>query len=304
MDNVKTGALIRKLRKEMGITQLQLAEQLHITDRAVSKWERGICAPDIALLEPLAKILDVSILELIEGQLSSSPLRTPEIENTAIAVIDYSGREITRKVKTSSHKWIILLTITLFLLVGIVGYVLWQSGLPFIIDRADSPDGLYTITVYRKQLGNSGFTIRDATSLIVRKKGAGIADQTNYGDVHYLGIWWAPDSQKYILSVSSEKGTHLVLNSLTTSSSTNLTALLAIGVNTTELQKHSYSADGAYPNIEYQFLQWAIDSETMLIYYQFRDPSDSLHQGYFWYNYQTGAVEAILEMDLQESEET
>ena len=64
MDPTKTGALIRALRKERNMTQKDLAERLHITDRAVSKWERGLCAPDISLLEPLAEALGVSILEL------------------------------------------------------------------------------------------------------------------------------------------------------------------------------------------------------------------------------------------------
>ena len=64
MDPTKTGALIRALRKERNMAQKDLAERLHITDRAVSKWERGLCAPDISLLEPLAEALGVSILEL------------------------------------------------------------------------------------------------------------------------------------------------------------------------------------------------------------------------------------------------
>ena len=57
MDNMKTGQLIRDLRKEKGMTQKELADKLHITDRAVSKWERGLCAPEISLLEPLAEAL-------------------------------------------------------------------------------------------------------------------------------------------------------------------------------------------------------------------------------------------------------
>ena len=52
MDNQKTGALIRERRKQKQLTQQQLAQRLHVTDRAVSKWERGLCAPDIATLEP------------------------------------------------------------------------------------------------------------------------------------------------------------------------------------------------------------------------------------------------------------
>ena len=64
MDPTKTGARIQALRKERNMTQKDLAERLHITDRAVSKWERGLCAPDISLLESLAETLGVSILEL------------------------------------------------------------------------------------------------------------------------------------------------------------------------------------------------------------------------------------------------
>ena len=54
MDNAKTGTFIKELRKEKHLTQKELADLLHVTDRAVSKWERGLCAPDISLLEPLA----------------------------------------------------------------------------------------------------------------------------------------------------------------------------------------------------------------------------------------------------------
>ena len=57
MDNQRIGEFIRQLRKEREMTQKDVAEVLHITDRAVSKWERGLNAPDIALLEPLAQVL-------------------------------------------------------------------------------------------------------------------------------------------------------------------------------------------------------------------------------------------------------
>ena len=68
MDNAKTGAFIRELRRERNMTQKELADELHITDRAVSKWERGLNAPDIALLEPLSEALGVTIAELIRGE--------------------------------------------------------------------------------------------------------------------------------------------------------------------------------------------------------------------------------------------
>lgn len=53
MDNEKTGSLIRRLRRERGLTQQQLAEQLGVSDKAVSKWERGLGGPELGLLRKL-----------------------------------------------------------------------------------------------------------------------------------------------------------------------------------------------------------------------------------------------------------
>lgn len=65
MDKERTGQYIRELRKKKNFTQLQLAEQLHISDKTVSKWERGISFPDIELLEPLAELLDTDVVALL-----------------------------------------------------------------------------------------------------------------------------------------------------------------------------------------------------------------------------------------------
>lgn len=70
MDNVKMGKFICKLRKEKKMTQKELAEQIHVTDKAISKWETGKGFPDIKLLETLADILDVSVWELMSGERS------------------------------------------------------------------------------------------------------------------------------------------------------------------------------------------------------------------------------------------
>ena len=68
MDNQKFGAFIAEQRKAKGRTQVQLAEKLNVTDKAVSKWERGAGFPDIKLLEPLAAALDLSIMELMKSE--------------------------------------------------------------------------------------------------------------------------------------------------------------------------------------------------------------------------------------------
>ena len=67
MNLVETGKLIAKLRKEAGYTQVSLTEALHVTDKAVSKWERGYGQPDTALLPQLAKLLDCDMEILISG---------------------------------------------------------------------------------------------------------------------------------------------------------------------------------------------------------------------------------------------
>lgn len=66
IDKVKFGEFISELRKEKGMTQKELAGQLYISDKAVSKWETGHSVPDITLLVPLAEILGVSVTELLE----------------------------------------------------------------------------------------------------------------------------------------------------------------------------------------------------------------------------------------------
>lgn len=94
MDNTKTGALIRTLRTEKGLTQKQLAERLHITDRAVSKWERGLCAPDLSTLEPLAAALDCTLTELITGERGQA-----QQESVAKEVLRYSRTALRQMVR-------------------------------------------------------------------------------------------------------------------------------------------------------------------------------------------------------------
>ena len=68
MDNYVTGAAIKSLREAKRLTQEELAERIHVSAKAVSKWETGKGFPDISLLEPLAKALDVSVIELLSGE--------------------------------------------------------------------------------------------------------------------------------------------------------------------------------------------------------------------------------------------
>lgn len=68
MDAEKFGAFIAEMRKQKQMTQKELAEKLHVTDKAVSRWERGLGFPDINTIEALADALGISIMELMASQ--------------------------------------------------------------------------------------------------------------------------------------------------------------------------------------------------------------------------------------------
>ena len=68
MNSYITGGTIKRLREKKKLTQAELAALLNVSDKAVSKWETGRGLPDIALMEPLSRALNVSILELLSGE--------------------------------------------------------------------------------------------------------------------------------------------------------------------------------------------------------------------------------------------
>ena len=69
MDQTKIGELISRFRKEKGLTQLQLGEMIGVSDKAVSKWERGLGCPDVSLLGALSAALGVNIEGILNGEL-------------------------------------------------------------------------------------------------------------------------------------------------------------------------------------------------------------------------------------------
>lgn len=79
MDKELFGNFVAQLRKEKGMTQKELAQKLLVSDKAVSKWERGLSLPDVSLLRPLADALDVTVTELLEGKrMESREPKSPE----------------------------------------------------------------------------------------------------------------------------------------------------------------------------------------------------------------------------------
>ena len=98
IDKQKFGTFVAMLRKEKGITQKELAEQLFISDKAVSKWETAVSVPKIDLLIPLANILGVTVTELLMCQrmVQDNTLSTTQVEQVVQTAISYSDEEQTR----------------------------------------------------------------------------------------------------------------------------------------------------------------------------------------------------------------
>ena len=93
MDPKKTGIIILEARKKLNMTQKDLADKLYVSDKAVSKWERGLCFPDISVLIPLTEILNISLYDLLRGE----KVNKKEVEETLKNTIKYSNSEIKRK---------------------------------------------------------------------------------------------------------------------------------------------------------------------------------------------------------------
>lgn len=87
MDQVKIGRFIAECRKRENLTQMQLAEKLNITDRAVSKWERGKAMPDSSIMLDLCKILKITVNDLLSGEILSMENYNKELENNLLEMV-------------------------------------------------------------------------------------------------------------------------------------------------------------------------------------------------------------------------
>lgn len=182
MDAEKTGRFIAELRGERGLTQRELAEKIGVTDKAVSKWERGRGFPDVSLLETLSNELGVSIAELISGE-RSTPETAAEQSNSALV-------ETLLYVKRMSRKAVG----TLIVIFGaiLLGSPLVFSGryLPIYAMGIIVTAGGIFMLVSKKSFAKSGFPtiVPEGLSL------AGLAIAI-FLEIQPYGVvmrWWAP----------------------------------------------------------------------------------------------------------------
>lgn len=297
MDNRKMGELIREARKEKGLTQLDVARKFGITDRAVSKWERGLCAPDIGILEELAELLGLSVAELIAGERKQPEEDRERIEAAVKETIFYSRQEITAKKKAAAGR--MLAACILAGLLAVVLGTLWYKGSFHIIGRFPSPDGTAVTTVYGCALGRGklptagGFTLEDQGR---------IRGRTIYEQATFRGLWWSPDGSYQVVSMDTDEGIYLSLADLTRNIGVNLTHRLEM----TLYKEPFFSAvphneEGWKPQITFAFLQWSeADPETMLIYFAYTDTEGRPREGYMWYDYEAGKASGHMEIEQED----
>lgn len=114
MNNNKIGVFISEQRKKKGLTQQELGNLLYVTDKAVSKWERGLSLPDITILEKLAEVLEVDVSEILNGQ------KTKKKNIDIDLAIEEATKQIKINQKQKLKKMIIIISIITILLIYII----------------------------------------------------------------------------------------------------------------------------------------------------------------------------------------
>ena len=106
MDPQEFGAFVQTRRKELGMTQSDLAEKLHVTSKAVSRWERGVGFPDIQLLQPLADGLDITLIELMQSRRMTEDISVTEADAMMSEAMDTFQTQQNQSWKTKALLWL------------------------------------------------------------------------------------------------------------------------------------------------------------------------------------------------------
>ncbi len=135
MDAQKFGAFVAETRRENNMTQRELAQKLLVTDKAVSRWERGLGFPDINTLEPLAQALGITVVELMRCE--KNPAATVTKEEASLTVVD--------TVQAARQQWKRALKRFTLLLAGVLAAVGLWFFLTGMVPRTDVYLGEYAV---------------------------------------------------------------------------------------------------------------------------------------------------------------
>ena len=121
MDTVKIGKYIAQKRKDLGLTQREIAEQLGMSDKSVSKWERGVCLPEVSVYMDLCRILGISLNEFIAGE-DIEQVELQEKSEQNILDVTKDGNHKKRRLKAI----IAVLVCICVAVTSLSGYLLWK----------------------------------------------------------------------------------------------------------------------------------------------------------------------------------
>lgn len=153
MNQEQIGKFISTLRKEKNMTQIELANKLGITDRAISKWENGRGLPDVSLFEPLCKELNISINELLKGEKSEYK----KDENLSIEALTNYNKYLKQKEK---RKFILVAVVLMIVLLSFLSFTTLSLNKTFFKTRysSDVVSGVnIPIPKYSYYRGTGGF---------------------------------------------------------------------------------------------------------------------------------------------------
>ena len=189
MEQKRIGSFIAALRREQGLTQSQLAERLHISDRTISKWERGVGIPDASLMLPLCNELQISVNELLTGE------RIPS-ENI-VSGGEEIVMELLKQYKRKMNRIVIAMVVLFYFAAALVAFVLcnrlvtgaymdrgaeWIDGIERGMEIAVSTG---SIEIVRQNISNgSGLSaypmcavLTDAQGTVIAKTVARVSDE-------------------------------------------------------------------------------------------------------------------------------
>ena len=202
MDPKKTGTIISDARKNMNMTQKELADKLYVSDKAVSKWERGLCFPDISVLIPLTEILNISLYDLLRGE----RMKKSEVEETLKNTISYTNNELKRnKKKYTIISSIIILGVVILSVLSLI-FISKNNDIAGIVDR----DTIYDISYYSEYVTSVESKDSEKIELIIMKLPLSWKERTfvveediiriNY-DVSYNDVVKAYNDEHYVKNV-------------------------------------------------------------------------------------------------------
>ena len=196
MNQQKIGEFIRDKRKEKGLTQVELANKLGITNQAISKWERGKNCPDISLLKDLCKILDININELLSGK-ELENISKEESEDILVETV----RTYTN-IEKKKNKKLLILTILL-----LIFYVFLVIAMYLTYNQINKTDGINWEILQTKKLSEKLFTYLENYDYSNLKK-LNRKQYSNYYLMHENEIEDENKCEEYIELYKSGKTAH------------------------------------------------------------------------------------------------